>query len=220
MPWIDISMPLFGGMPSFPGDPPFVSEPVLRIARGAPYDLSRLTLGSHAGTHLDPPSHFLPGGTSADRIDLGTLQGPCRVVEVGRRGSEIGVDELGPVPRGTSRLLLKTPNSRRWARKLEFFPDFVGLGLSAAHWLADRGVRLVGIDALSVEADPSGRFPVHRELLGRGVVILEGLLLGPVRPGGYDLACLPLRVQDGDGGPARAAVRALRARPRGRRPPR
>lgn len=213
MGWIDISMPLFAGMPSFPGDPAFASEPVRRIDRGAPYDLSRLTLGSHAGTHLDPPSHFLPGGNPVDRIDLGTLQGPCRVVEVGRLGREIGADELASVPPATSRLLLRTPNSPRWARRLEFFPDYVGLGLAAARRLADRGVRLVGIDALSIEADPSGRFPVHRELLGRGVVVLEGLLLGPVRPGRYDLACLPLRVKDGDGGPARAAVRPLRTRP-------
>jgi arylformamidase len=205
---LDVSMPLFEGMPAFPGDPPFRTEPVARLARGDPYDLSRLTLGSHAGTHLDPPSHLLRGGRTVDRLDLATLSGPCRVIAVGSGGSDVARQELARLPAGTRRVLLRTPNSARWARKLEYFEDFVGLSLEAARLLADRGVRLVGIDALSVESDPSRRFPVHRELLGRGVVVLEGLLLGSAPPGRYDLVCLPLRLRAGDGGPARAVLRS------------
>jgi len=215
--WIDISMPLFPGMPTFPGDPPFVAEPVRRVDRGAPYSLSRLSLGSHAGTHVDPPSHFFPAGRPVDQLDLEILQGPCRVVDVGPRGREIQAEELATVPAGTSRLLLRTPNSPRWARRLEFFPDYVGLGLPAARRLAEQGVRLVGIDALSVESDPTEAFPVHRELLGRGIVILEGLLLEPARAGRYELACLPLLWKDGDGGPARAALRPTGATATGSR---
>lgn len=201
-----MSMPLREGMPSFPGDPPFVSERVVRLDRGGPYDLSRLSFGTHAGTHLDPPSHFVPGGTPADRLDLGTLLGPCRVVDAGADRREVAAGELDGVPPGTTRLLLRTPNSARWARKLEFFDDFVGLSLEGARRLVARGVRLVGIDALSVESAPSRAFPVHRELLRAGVVILEGLLLGEVAAGPYELSCLPLRLQDGDGGPARAVL--------------
>jgi arylformamidase len=205
---IDVSMPLFEGMPSFPDDPSFVLEPLARLRRGEPYDLSRLVLGSHTGTHLDPPSHFFPGGVSVDRLDLEALLGPCLVVEGGSNLRTVEAAELANVPRGTRRVLLRTANSARWARKLEFFEDYVGLSLDGARRLVEQGVRLVGIDALSVETDPSLRFPVHRELLGHGVAILEGLLLGGVGPGDYDLSCLPLPVRDGDGGPARAVLRS------------
>ena len=204
---IDVSMPLFEGMPAFPGDPPFASEAVLRTEQGGPYNLSRLSLGSHAGTHVDPPSHFVAGGVSADRLDLETLNGPCVVLEVGAQGRAVLLGDLDRIPQGTPRVLLRTSNSARWARRLEFFDDFVALDPDGALRLVERGVRLVGIDALSIETDMSGRFPVHRELLGRGVVILEGLLLHGVAPGPYDLACLPLAVRDGDGGPARAILR-------------
>jgi len=203
---IDVSMPMFDGMPAFPGDPAFVAAPVSRVGRGDPYDLSQFSFGSHAGTHLDPPSHFVPGGLSVDRLDLGVLNGPCRVVDARADGRTITAGTLGKVPHGASRILLRTSNSARWARRLEFFEDFVGLGLDAAVRLATRGVRLVGIDALSIETDLTGRFPVHHELLGRGVVILEGLLLDGVAPGPYELSCLPLPVKGGDGAPARAVL--------------
>ena len=203
---IDVSMPLFEGMPAFPGDPPFTSEPVTRLDGGGPYDLSRIGFGSHAGTHLDPPSHFVRGAATVDRLDLGALNGPCVVVEVRADGRTIPAEELAKVPAGTTRVLLRTSNSARWAQRLEFFDDFVGLGVDGAVRLVDRGVRLVGIDALSIETDQSGAYPVHRELLGHGVVILEGLLLGQADPGPYDLTCLPLALRGGDGGPARAVL--------------
>jgi arylformamidase len=203
---LDISMPLFDGMPAFPGDPPFASVPVRRLAAGDPYALSGLTLGSHAGTHLDPPRHFRPDGVSVDALDLDVLNGPCEVVDAGPSTEPVGPDRLGDVPAGTVRVLLRTPNSARWAQKLEFFEDYVGLSVEGAARLVERGVRLVGIDALSIERDPSDRFPVHRVLLDRGVVILEGLLLAGVRPGRYGLECLPLRIRDGDGAPARAVL--------------
>lgn len=199
-------MPLFDGMPAFPGDPPFRSQAVTRVVDGGPYNLSSLTLGSHAGTHVDPPSHFLAGGASVDRLDLSILNGPCRVVAIEPAGREVTASALRAVPPGTTRVLLRTPNSARWARRLEFFGDFVGLSLDGARRLAETGVRLVGIDALSIETDGSGSFPVHRELLGRGVTILEGLLLDGAPEGAYTLACLPLAVRDGDGGPARAVL--------------
>jgi arylformamidase len=203
---IDVSMPLFEGMPAFPGDPPFRSEPLLRVGRGEPYDLSQLTLGSHAGTHIDPPSHFFPGAPAADAVDLSTLCGEAFVLEAATRGRAIVDGELDRVPPGTHRLLLKTPNSARWARRLEFFEDFVGLEPAGAERLLARGVRLVGIDALSIETDTTGAFPVHRALLGRGVVVLEGLLLDAIPEGPCELVCLPLRLRGGDGGPARALI--------------
>jgi len=200
-------MPLRPGMPAFPGEPDFVSEPTQSLSRGDAYSTSRLTFGSHAGTHIDPPRHFLPNGEAVDQIDLEILNGPCLVVGVDRHRAEVGPSDLPPFPPGTQRVLFRTANSERWLRNGPFFPDYVALGLPAAEELLRRGVRLVGIDALSVESDPHGRFPVHHLLLGGGALILEGLLLAEVAPGPYELECLPLRLKGGDGGPARAILR-------------
>lgn len=203
---IDISMPVHAGMPSFPGDPPVHAAPVRQVDRGDPYNLSVWTLGSHAGTHVDPPRHFLPDGGGADRLDLAVLNGPCRVVDVGEGATTIGAAEVGRVPSGTTRVLFRSSNSRRWDAGASFFPDYVALTLSAAKDLLARGVRLVGVDALSVESDPSERFPVHRLLLGAGVAILEGLRLGEAPEGEYEIRCLPLRWVGGDGAPCRAVL--------------
>jgi arylformamidase len=202
----DVSMPLYVGMPSFPGDPDFQSHPTHSIARGDPYNLSGLTFGSHVGTHVDPPRHFLPDGPTIDEVDLEALNGPCEVVEVPNSAKEIGPDHVRPLPVGATRVLFRTGNSARWARRLEFFPDYVALGAAAADALIDRAVRLVGIDSLSIESDPAETYPVHHALLGHGVLILEGLLLSDVPPGRYHLECLPLRLKGGDGGPARATL--------------
>jgi len=156
---IDISMPLFAGMPAFPGDPPFQSDRVHSLARGDPYNLSALTLGSHVGTHVDPPIHFLPEGLTIDEVDLSAVNGPCCVVAVPARARSVGVRELAAVPPGTERLLLRTANSERWRRRLEFFPNYVALEPDAAQALVDLGVRLVGIDSLSIERDLTGRTP-------------------------------------------------------------
>ncbi|HXW66346.1 MAG TPA: cyclase family protein [Thermoplasmata archaeon] len=203
---IDVSMPLFAGMPSFPGDPEYSITPDRSIARGDAYNVSRLVLGTHAGTHVDPPCHFLPGAPAIDAIDLGALNGRCHVVTVDEEAREVGPADVDAIPPGTERVLFRTANSARWQHELRFFPDYVALAPSAARALAARGLRLVGIDALSVESDPSGSFPVHHALLGSGALILEGLLLGSVAPGAYELACLPLRLRGGDGGPARALL--------------
>jgi arylformamidase len=203
---IDISMPLFPGMPSFPGDPTFSSNAVRSTSRGDPYNISGLAFGSHAGTHVDPPVHFVPGGATTDQLDLEVLNGPCRVVEVEAGARAVEVPVVNRIPSGTERVLFRTSNSSRWARSLTFFPDYVGLTPDSAERLLRRRVRLVGIDALSVENDPTGTFPVHHALLGGGALILEGLLLSEAPAGEYLLDCLPLRLRNGDGGPARATL--------------
>jgi len=203
---IDISMPLFAGMPVFPGDPPFTAQRLSSASRGDAFGLTRLSFGSHAGTHVDPPVHMVPNGVAVDRIDLDLLNGPAQVVEVDPSVRVVGPQVIARLPAGTHRVLFRTSNSARWARSLTFFPDFVGLSTAAAEALVERKVMLVGVDALSVENDATGSFPVHRTLLGNGIPLLEGLLLESVPPGPYDLECLPLRVRDGDGGPARAVL--------------
>ncbi len=202
----DISFPLRPGMPGFPGDPAFSVTPVRRIARGDPYNLSSLALGTHVGTHLDPPVHFISGGDPVDRIDPARLNGPVAVVRVPESATEVGPEAVRALPEAAERVLFRTRNSTRWAREEGFFADYVGLTVEAAQALLGRGVRLVGIDSFSIEHDVDGTFPVHHRLLGNGALILEGLRLGEVDPGAFELRCLPLRIVDGDGGPARAIL--------------
>jgi arylformamidase len=205
---IDVSMPLVAGMPAFPGDPEFATEPVRAIARGDAYNISSISMGTHAGTHVDPPRHFLETGATTDRLDLDVLSGSCRVLEIPATATEIGPEHVARLPAGTERVLFRTSNSGRWARALAFFPDYVAVGPAAARALVAAGVRLVGLDALSIERDATGTFPVHHELLGHGALILEGLLLADAPEGAYELRCLPLRLQGGDGGPARVVLRS------------
>lgn len=203
---IDVSMPLADGTPAFPGDPVFQAHRVRTLGHGSAYNLSLVELGSHTGTHVDPPLHFFDGGTPVDRLDLHQLNGPCEVVDIPAGVRTVGPSELAGIPPGTERVLLRTENSSRWAARLEFFPEYVALGLEGARRLRELGVRMVGIDALSIEADPTDTFPVHRDLLGHGVVIVEGLLLADAPAGPAELVCLPLRLVGGDGGPARAVL--------------
>lgn len=205
---IDISMALRDGMAAFPGDPKFGSFRTHSLGAGDAYNASALSLGSHAGTHIDPPRHFFADGTPNDRLDLGVLNGPCVVLGVDPNRKEIGPAEIDRLPPGTERVLFRTSNSERWRSDPAFFPDYVALIPAGAEALLARGVRLVGIDALSIESDAMGRFPVHHTLLRHGALILEGLLLSGAPPGSYELECLPLRIEGGDGGPARAVLLA------------
>ena len=203
---LDISTPLGPGTPIFPGDPTFGSQPTHAIARGDAYNVSLLQFGSHAGTHVDPPLHFVPGGTPADQLSLTEMNGPCCVLEVAPQIRSIGAQELSSVPEGTRRLLLKTSNSARWKASESFFADYVALRAEGADWLLEHRVGLIGIDSLSIENDSTGTFPVHHRLLASSVLILEGLRLADVSPGYYELRCLPLKIVNGDGAPARVAL--------------
>jgi arylformamidase len=202
----EISSPVYPTMPTFPGDPPIVVTATHAIARGDAYNLSSLALGSHTGTHVDPPLHFLAGGAGADRLDLGVLNGRCRVVEVSAEATTISEDLIAALPTEPRRVLFRTANSLRWSARDAFFPDYVALSPAAAASLVERGCWLVGIDALSIERDTTGTFPVHHRLLEGGALILEGLRLADVPAGEYDLHCLPMYLRGGDGAPARAIL--------------
>jgi arylformamidase len=191
---IDISRPIGPDTPVWPGDPPVVVEPVARLEAGDPAGVSRLALGTHTGTHVDPPAHFIPGGATVDALALDVLVGPAVVADVIAAGpvDRAALESLA-LPDGTTRLLLKTG------------ADCGALTADGAQWLVDRGVSLVGADTLSIEPETLD-YPVHRTLLGAGVVIVEGLDLRTVTPGPYQLVCLPLRIAGGDGAPARAVL--------------
>ena len=205
--WLDISFPIRSGMAAFPGDPEVRVESEKSVQRGDAYSVSSLRIGTHTGTHVDPPAHFIPGGTTVDQLDLDVLNGPCEVRRTS--ASRIGAAEVRRIPAGTERVIFRTSNSERWSKSEQFFPDYVALEPAATPALLARGVRLLGIDSLSVERDTDGRFPVHHALLAGGALILEGLRLQAVVPGSYELRFLPLRIEGGDGGPGRALLRPM-----------
>lgn len=204
--WLDVSILVSSTMPVFPGDPAVVVEPV-PVPDDAPYRLSRMEMGSHTGTHVDAPAHFIRGGATLAEVPLSRWSGPCWVVGLPAAAS-ITVEALQAVwPEGpVERLLLKTPNSALWETPRAGH-EWQALSPDAAAWLVKQGVRLVGIDCLSIEQDDTGTFPVHHMLLGQDVVIIEGLDLRAIAPGPYELLCLPLKLDASDGAPARVALR-------------
>jgi arylformamidase len=202
---VDISVPLTTGFPVFPGDPEVRIEPTLLLEQGDGAAVSRISMGDHSGTHLDAPGHQLPGGASLDTVPLSLLMGRALVADL-RGATEIGVEQLENLPlRGEERLLLKTDNSLLWNQP-GFRPEYVALSVEGAGYLVRSGIRLLGIDYLSIERF-GGDGSVHRALLENGVIILEGLDLSTVSAGLFDLICLPLRIAGGNGAPARAVLR-------------
>ncbi|HVR69348.1 MAG TPA: cyclase family protein [Vicinamibacteria bacterium] len=203
----DLTVPLSPQLATFPGDPPFQSDPVYRIRDGHPCNVSRLTLGTHAGTHVDAPRHFLEDGARVDELPLEILTGKARVVSIPAREAVDRADLEALDLRDDLRLLIRTRNSGQ-LRQPEFRPDFVYLTPEAASYLVQVGIKLVGWDYLSIEKFGSRDFPAHHALLGAGVILVEGLDLSQVEAGEYELTCLPLKVAGGDGAPARVIVRS------------
>jgi len=199
----DVSVPLRPGMPTYAGEPGPALDFQKLIARGDSANVSVLSLGSHTGTHVDAPHHFLDGQSTVEAIVLDALIGPVRVVEHAEARHITAADlAAASIPTGTTRLLLKTPNGDFWDHD-DFHTDFVGLTGDAARWLANRGFVLVGIDYLSIERFRSPDHKVHKTLLEAGVIIVEGLDLRKVPAGDYTIACAPLKVVGAEGAPAR-----------------
>ena len=207
---IDITLTLRPDMPTWPGEPGPRIEPLARIAQGKPANVSTLILGDHTGTHVDPPLHMLPDGYGVDEMPLEAMLGPCLVLTYQAEAhiSDAWL-ERQRIPSTTTRLLFRTRNSELWRTpNHEFERSFIALDQTAGTWLAKRNVALVGVDYLSIEpfgSSPKGH-PVHKALLRKGTVIIEGLDLHAVEPGEYEIACLPLRIERGDGAPARVVL--------------
>ena len=206
-PWIDISLSLRPGLPTWPGDPRFGLRRLQSIADGSAANVSEIQCSVHTGTHVDAPLHFLDGGPGVERLPLDVLLGPCAIV-----GAEAVHGDLRPVDLPPSvdaaRVLFKTRNSRLWAdTEGGFTREYVAVGEALAEELVRRGTRLVGVDYLSVERFDTHDHPVHRTLLAAGIVVVEGLDLSAAAPGAYELCCLPLKLVGSDGSPARALIR-------------
>ena len=206
----DVTRDLHEGLALFPGDPP-PQRLCYRRLPDDPYEAALLSLGSHAGTHLDAPRHFFEGGRSVDRLPLEWLCGRARVLDLSPHGERLDAAALARHDlAGVERLLLRTVSGAglragRVERQAYLTPD------AARHLVAERGLRLVGIDALSVEAPADPTFTTHRILLGADppVLLLEGLELEDVPPGDYELWCLPLRWRGAEAAPVRAVLRDL-----------
>ena len=204
--WVDVSVPIYAGMVHFPDNPSIEIETLSHVDRGDLCTVSRLTMGSHTGTHIDAPIHFLRGGTGAEQIPVENLIGPARVIEIkdpdAVKAEELRLHKLG----ARERLLFKTSNSERCWKTSQFVPDFVSIAEDAASYLASLNTLAVAIDYLS-----AGSPETHRTLLGAGVVIIEGLNLTGISQGRYELLCLPLKILGGDGAPARVLLRVSEA---------
>ncbi len=192
----------------YPGDPEVTIERTSDMRNGDVSNVSIVSMSTHTGTHVDPPIHFVHNGATIDRVPLETLVGRALVVDM-RGVATIGAEELESLelPSDPERLLFLTDWSARWGEPSPPFPDAATcLSLEGAHWLIARGVRVVGTDFLSIEATDDATFPVHRALLGANIAIVEGLDLREVPAGRYVLWCLPLKIEEGDGGPARVVL--------------
>ena len=203
----DITLTVSSDLPTWPDDPSVVLERTNKIEEGANANVSRLDMGVHTGTHVDAPFHFLQEGIGIDQIALKTLTGRAYVLHLPEvELITAQVLEESAIPPRTRRVLFKTRNSKYWERgETDFQTDFVGLSANAAEYLVGRGVKLVGVDYLSVAPFKQSR-PTHEILLEAGIVIVEGLDLTEVNQGRYTLYCLPLKLKDTDGAPARAIL--------------
>lgn len=202
----DVSVPLRRGMPIYHDNPGFEIRLADAIAEGAGANVSEITMGAHTGTHVDGARHFFEGGAGTEALSLEAMVGAALVVELPGVGTG-PIDEAAlraaEIPAGTERLLLKTPNSGLWSQD-EFTRDFARLDGSGAAYALELGLRLIGIDYLSI-----GDHDAHQALLGAGVVALEGLDLRGIDPGPYEMLCLPLRLLGSDGAPSRVILRDL-----------
>ena len=185
-------------------------EPLRRIAKGDSANVSLLALGDHTGTHVDPPVHFIEGGATVETLPLDAMIGPCVVLHhEGKENVSAEWLDSADVPKGTQRILLRTSNSELWKDPThQFTREIVAVSAAAARWCVQRGIRLIGVDYLTIEPQGPEKagYPTHRTLLQAGIVIIEGLDLRGIAPGGYELLCLPLKITGGDGAPARVLL--------------
>ena len=203
----DISLTYTEDLPTWPGDPTIQLKQISSIEDGEMANVTHLSMCAHSGTHVDAPDHFLGNGKTVESIPLELMIGPAAVVEIPAEGTITTADLISAqIPAGIKRILLKTANSEAWATgNMEFQEDFIAPEGEAAKYLVELGIEVIGVDYLSVApfTDPE---PTHKTLLEAGVLIIEGLDLSRVKPGEYTLYCLPLKIGEADGAPARVLL--------------
>jgi arylformamidase len=205
--WMDISVPVREGMPLWPGDPGLRFERVMDQTNGDVCTLTRASMSAHTGTHMDAPLHFVPGSPTMEQMPLDATVGSARVIRI-HDPIAIHREELLPhAIQPGERILFRTGNSDRDWGNLPFNEDFIFIARDAAEYLSECGVRTVGVDYLSVGGFRQDSVETHVALLGKGIWVIEGLVLGCIEPGNYELVCLPLKWVGAEGAPARAILR-------------
>lgn len=207
----DITFPISENVPVYEGDPNVKIEVASSFAKGDHANVTQLCCGAHTATHVDAPNHFIDGTRKVHELELEKLIGNCRVVRIADSVTAIEPEHLGNLE-NVERILFKTRNSAFWNEPEKGFrKDFTYISPEAARVLADSGIKLVGIDYLSVEKFGSADFATHITLLEKEIVIIEGLDLREVSEGDYEIICLPLKIvsETGDGAPARTILREL-----------
>jgi len=211
--FIDVSLEIGPRLPVWPGDPAIRIERIKDIKKGDTENVTVLSLGVHAGTHIDAPLHYVGDGPGVSDLKLQTLIGPVFVASVPDEVSVVTNEVLANlrIKDGVSRLLLKTKNSRIWSQPdyRNFDERFVALDSTGSKWLVDKKISLIGIDYLSIQTINDVRSETHKVLLNAGVVIVEGLNLSRVEQGEYEMICLPIKINNSDGAPARVVLRKL-----------
>ncbi|MBM4055567.1 MAG: cyclase family protein [Planctomycetes bacterium] len=210
MAFYDVTLPISDSMITWPSDPAVSVKKTSMISRGDSCNVSELKIGSHCGTHIDAPYHFLENGRTIDQIILENLIGDAMIFEFDNQ-EKIDVSDVKRLRLdNVKRVIFKTINSSYW--KLSAFKkDFVYITKEAAQYLVDRGIQLVGVDYLSIEKFNSQKAETHGVFLQNNVVVLEGLDLSLVAAGNYELIALPLKIKSGDGSPARVILRSIDA---------
>jgi arylformamidase len=205
--WKDISVPLRDSMVQWPGDPVCRIERVRKMEQGDMCNLTHLSMSVHTGTHMDAPRHFLPDGITMEKMPMEPVIGRCRVIEF-EVEDQITADDLKKLRLlSGQRLLFKTRNSARsWTMK-EFDKDFISIRSDAAQVLADLKIMTVGVDYMSIGGYGKDVVETHQIMLGAGIWVIEGLNLSEIKPGYYDLICLPVKIEGADGAPCRAVLR-------------
>ncbi len=204
----DITLTISPDLVVWPDDPSVELSRLSTIEEGAMANVSYIKMGVHTGTHVDAPFHFVDGGKTVDSLDIGMLTGRAYVLHLPDEVELITRDliENSSIPPRTKRVLFKTRNSKHWLTDHKKFDEnFVALDPEAAALLIQRGVKLIGVDYLSV-APFDEPVPTHTVLLEAGIIIVEGLNLSKVQQGRYTLYCLPLKIGGVDGAPARAIL--------------
>ena len=205
MKYYDVTLPFRERMATYPGDPGVRFREHYSISRGDPVNVTELVFGSHTGTHIDAPRHFIEGGLAVDQLPLEHFIGKAKVFEIHSRDEIRSEDLVGLDIDEGDIILLKTLNSFV-VRDDEFHTDYVYVTPGAAQFLVDRGIRTLGFDYLSVEKFGGGSLETHLTLLRSNVVIIEGLDLSEVKQGVYDMISLPMKIEGGNGSPIRVVL--------------
>jgi arylformamidase len=204
--WTDVGTTIASDLVVWPGDPQVKIEKIADLKKDG-VNITRFSIGAHTGTHLDSPSHYLRNGATIDMIPPERLMGRANVFvidELTITGELLVKHLIGP----GDNVIFKTSNSNTLWHDQPFREEFVCLDETAAQYLADRKINLVGIDYLSIAPAHHGE-KVHKILMKSNILILEGLMLQGLNAGIYDMICLPIKIKGSDGGPARVMMRKL-----------